>query len=99
MALFGLAITLRGLRLSGEAVKLRSLRPVLLVCAGVLAFAFLVQPFGLILAVLALVFISCLGGWEFRLREVVALSFVLAALVAGVFVYALGLPFNIFWTR
>lgn len=98
LVLLGVVITARGLWLTGEAMKLKSLRPLLLVCAGVLAFAALVRPFGLVPAVLALVLVSSLGGREFRLRDVIVLALVLAAMVVVVFVYGLGLPYNIFWS-
>jgi putative tricarboxylic transport membrane protein len=99
LVLLGLVITVRGLWSSGEALKLTSLRPLLLVCAGVLAFALLVRPLGVVPAVVALVCISSFGGEEFRLREVIISSLVLAGMVVGVFVYGLGLPYNLFWAR
>jgi hypothetical protein len=45
-----------------------------------------------------LVVISAFAGWEFRLREVLLLSLVLAALVVAIFVIGLGLPFRL-WPR
>jgi len=88
LALLGLAIALRGLYVRGEAPTPLALRPVV-------AFALLVQSLGLVLAVFALVVISCLGGLDFRLREVAILYLVLAALALGLFVYGLGLPFKL----
>ena len=70
-----------------------------LVFAGVLAFAFLIRPAGLILALLALVFISSFRDWEFRIHEVAVLYLVLTAMALGIFVYGLGLPFKLFWNR
>jgi NADH:ubiquinone oxidoreductase subunit 2 (subunit N) len=95
LALLGLAIALRGLYVRGEAPTPLALRPVVLVLGAVLAFALLVQSLGLVLAVFALVVISCLGGLDFRLREVAILYLVLAALALGLFVYGLGLPFKL----
>ncbi len=90
---------LRGFWQKGEGIKILSLRPLLMVSGAVLAFAFLLKPAGLILAVLALVMMSCLGSQEFRLRDVVILFFVLAAIAAGLFVYTLGLPYPLFWSK
>jgi hypothetical protein len=46
-----------------------------------------------------LVFISCLGSREFRIRDAVILFFVLAAIATALFVYALGLPLPLFWSE
>jgi hypothetical protein len=93
LTLLGLAIGVRALWLSGESVKKWALRPLLMVLGSVFAFAFLVNTLGLVLAILALVVISCLGGGEFRTLEVGILFLLLAALSVGLFVWGLGLPF------
>ncbi len=98
LALLGLVIAARALWLSGEAISAWALRPLLLVLGAVLAFAVLVEPLGLVLAVLALVVTGCLGGSEFRLCEVAVLSLVLVVLAVAVFVYGLGLPFGM-WPK
>jgi hypothetical protein len=54
-----------------------------------------VGPLGLVLATLALVVISSLGGFEFRLREVFILYVVLVALAVGLFVYILSVSFRV----
>lgn len=99
LALLGVLVSVRGLGWRGEGIKVGSLRPALLICGAVLAFAFLIRPVGLVFAVLILVLISCLAGWEFRIREVVVLSLVLAVLAVGIFVYGIGLPLDLFWAR
>ena len=95
LALLGLVVSARFLWLSGEAMEPWALRTLLFVLGATLAFGFLIQPLGLFLTTLLLVVLSCLGGWKFRLREVAILSLGLAALAVGLFVYALGLPFNV----
>ncbi len=95
LSALGFIIMGRALWIRGEQMKSWALRPLLFVLVAVLAFAFLIRPFGLVLAILALVTVSCLGSWEFRLREAVALFLLLAAMAIGVFIYGLGLPFNV----
>jgi len=95
LALLGLAVTVRSFWLEGERASRIVWRPLLLVIGAVLAFSLLVEPLGLVLATLALIFMSCLGGWDFRMVEVTLLFIFLAALAAGVFVYCLGLPFKV----
>jgi putative tricarboxylic transport membrane protein len=97
LVLLGAVTTTRGLLSLGEPMSLKALRPLLLVCAGVLAFGVLVRPLGVVIAVVALVVIASFGGREFRPVEVIASSLVLAAMVVVVFVWGLGLPYNLFW--
>ena len=101
LLMIGGGIALRGIWLKGEGIKIKinSIRPLLMVSGAVLSFAFLLRPCGLILALLALVFMSCMGSREFRLRDGVILFFVLAAIATGLFVYALGLPYHLFWSK
>lgn len=70
LILLGFVITIRGLCLRDERVNIGSLRPLLLVSTAALSFGFLLRPVGLILATLSLVFLSCLGGYEFRICDV-----------------------------
>lgn len=95
VALLGFVIVARSLMGKVEEVQPLAMRPLVLVLGAVVAFAILVQPLGLLLGVLVLVVISSLGGAECRLRDVVILYFVLAAMAVGLFVYGLGLPFKV----
>jgi hypothetical protein len=51
----------------------------------------LLRPAGLIVALLALIFISSLGSGEFKLKEVLPLALGLCLLVLAVFIWGLGL--------
>lgn len=100
LALLGVLLSVRGLLGGrGEGIKVGSLRPPLLICGAALAFAFLIRPVGLVFAVVIVVLINCLAAWKYRVREVVALSLILAVLAVGIFVYGIGLPLNLFWAR
>ena len=50
---------------------------------------------GLVLAIMVLILLSCLGGEEFRLREVAVLLLALAGLAVGIFFYGLQMPFKV----
>ena len=95
LAFIGIAISVWALRSGGETIESWPLRPLLLVSVAVLAFAVLVRPLGLVLAVLVLVVTSSLSGSEFLVREVIGLFIVLAALSVIVFVYGFGLPWGV----
>ena len=99
LLMVGGGTAIRGIWLKGEGIKIKSIRPLLMVSGAVLSFAFLLKPCGLILALLALVFFSCLGSREFRIRYAVILFFVLAAIATALFVYTLGLSLPLFWSE
>ena len=98
LVLFGFIISLRSLWSDGKPVRLPTLRPLIMIIGAVVAFALLLKPLGLVLALLVLILISCLGGSQFRLREVAILYIVLALIAVTFFVYGLGLPFNLWPT-
>jgi hypothetical protein len=95
LALLGLITAVRAVWLNSEPIEPCALRPLLLTFSSILAFGIILDPFGLVLAVLTLVWLGCLGGQEFRLWEVTILGIVLTALVLGIFVYGLGLTFKV----
>lgn len=70
-------------------------RALWIILAGTVAFGYLLKPLGLVLATVVVVVVSAWGGHEFKLREVIILTVVLAIFGVAVFVYGLGLPMNI----
>ncbi len=96
LGLLGIGISARSLLgTKGDSVTGWALKPLLFILGGVLAFAFLVDRLGLVLAILVLILLSCLGGEEFRLREVALLLLVLVGLAVGIFFYGLQMPFKV----
>ena len=89
---FGAVIAIKGALTEGEKLTRWYFRPLLLVCAGVMAFAFLIENAGLPAAIITTVIIAALGGQEFRWIEVVLLAIGIAVGAAAIFVYGLGLP-------
>lgn len=81
--------------MSGQAtIEAGEARP-FMVLAGVVAFALLVRPLGLLLAVAATIAITALASRESRPVEAAALSLVLMLAAAVIFVWGLGLPFSL----
>lgn len=70
-------------------------KPVYVITLAVIAFGYLLKPFGLVIATGILIFASAWGGHEFKAREVAIIYVVLTVCSIGAFVYALGLPINI----
>ena len=95
LTLLGVIISVRGLWPAKERLDAWRLRPLMVVVCSVVAFGLLVKTIGLILSILMLILTSFAAGLELRVREVVALFLVMVTLVAGLFVYLLELPFNL----
>lgn len=95
LAFLGALVLIDSLAEAGPPVAKFHFRPLLFLLVSSLAFAYLLKPLGLVLASIALVFISAYGGHEFKWKEVAILSVVLVIFSVLVFVKALVLPFPI----
>lgn len=95
LVFLGLLVVFDAIVEEGPDVAKFHFRPLLFIAASSLAFAYLLKPLGLVLASVALVFISAYGGHEFKWKEVAIMSVVLVIFSVLVFVKALALPFPI----
>ena len=95
LAFLGALVVLDSIVEKGPDVPKFHFRPLLFIAVSSLAFAYLLKPLGLVLASVALVFISAYGGHEFKWKEVAIMSVVLVIFSVLVFVKALSLPFPI----
>jgi len=89
----GLFILVKSLAVDGPKVDAFHFKPLLLVSGSVVAYGYLMQPGGLVVATVAAVIIGALGGEEFRWKEAAALTVVLVLFSWLVFVKGLTLPF------
>ncbi len=85
----------RSVVLDGEPLPRFHVLPLAIIAIAVCLFGALVEPFGLIVALAVLTVLSARAGPQFRLMETVALTVALIVFSVGVFVYALGLPLNV----
>lgn len=91
---FGLVLLGYSLKEDGVVPRL-GFRPFFWILAAVLTFAAAIESLGLVLATFALIIMSRLGEWDIRWREVLFLCAALTLISAGVFQYALGMPFHL----
>ena len=94
----GLVISIRGTfseKKSHEVIYRFALKKVVLIGIALLAFAFLLEPAGLWIALSVLVFISSFASEKRGIREALILTVVIDLLVAAVFVGAIGLEINL----
>jgi hypothetical protein len=92
LVLLGLVLLTRSFLRGGDTIGNLALRPLGLVLAGTLAFGLLIERAGFLLASIALVFAARFAERGFRPVEVSALALFLAAFMAAIFLYGLGLP-------
>ena len=93
----GLVISIRGTfseKKSHEIIYRFALKKVLLIGTALLAFAFLLEPAGLWIALSVLVFISSFASEQRSIREALILTVVVDLLVTAVFFGANGLEKN-----
>lgn len=93
--LLGLFTLIQSSRDGDKVIELGTVRPIVFIPAAVVAFSFLVQPLGVVVASISLIVVGSLAGWQSRLREVVFLCIVLTLLILCVFVYGLKLPLKV----
>ena len=96
LMVFGIFVLIRGI-LTSEKVRGRwGWKPLAFIVVSLVAFGYVMEHFGLIPALVVMFFIAAMGGHEFRWKEVAILTVVMSAFAVGVFVYGLGLPYQLF---
>jgi hypothetical protein len=95
LAVLGAIVLLGSFAIAGPPVPAFSYRPVILVSVGCVLYGYLMKPLGLVGATAALVYVSALGGHEFKWKEVTILYLILMAFSWLVFVKGLTLPFPV----
>jgi Tripartite tricarboxylate transporter TctB family len=95
LALVGAILVVRSFALSGEAVARIHPVPLMAIALGVVLFGVLVEPLGLIIAVMVATLMACLAGGQRRPLEIAALCVAMAVFSVGLFVLALRLPLQI----
>jgi len=92
LALIGLILVVRSFVIDGDAITRIQILPLAIIAAAVVLFGLLLQPIGLVLSLALVTVVSAFASRESKPLEVAALTCVLAAFAAGVFVYGLRLP-------
>ncbi len=92
----GAIIFLKGLVTTGEKMGAIAWRPVLLISAAATAFALLIDPAGLVAAMLAMIVLSGFAGHEFYLKEFIIFSVILVLMGVAMFIWGLGMPIKTF---
>jgi len=70
-------------------------RAMFVILIAVVIYGYALKPLGLVISTVILIVMSALGGHDFRKKEIVILTIVMALFSVFVFVKGLGLPFNL----
>ena len=98
LAVVGGIVTVTGLLAPGEPLGGYAVRGPVLVTTGIISFAFLIRPAGLVFASFLTFMISALASKETRWVESTIMAAALTTFCVVIFVYLLGLPFQL-WPR
>jgi hypothetical protein len=96
LLLLGVALVFEVARSTQQVVVRIPFRPILMVGLGVITFAYLVEPAGLVPATCALVVLGSLAESPFRPLTTACIAVVMSAIGVLLFVKALGLPLSAF---
>jgi len=97
LALLGLGSVIRSLTISeADILEPWPLAALAFVLGGVVGFGLLLQSAGLIAAAAVLILLSCWSRLRARPGETLLLAVALIALVAGIFVFGLGMPVDLY---
>jgi len=93
IAIMGLAILVRAILRPGssEPVATIEFRPILFIAAAIVIFGLVIDDFGIIAALAALIVIARFAGREGGPIELAMMVVVLIAVVVGIFVYGLNI--------
>ena len=94
----GLVISLKGTfsaKKPHEIIYRFDLKKLIILGAALLAFAFLLEPAGLLIALSVLVFVSSFAGERRSLKNALLLTFAIDIFVVVIFVGAIGLEVNL----
>lgn len=98
LALIGLTLAIRAfIHNRPDTIPRLYVRPVVAVTVAIVAFGFVLDRAGLVIATIVAVFLSGLGSAETRLWELALVAVGIAALASLLFVQFLGLPIPLWW--
>ncbi len=95
MIAFGLFVLIRGLKTAEKVQGIWGWKPLAFIGAAFVVFGWTMDRFGFIPALVAMFFLAALGGYEFKWKEVVILTVAMTLFAIGVFIYGLGMPYQL----
>lgn len=95
LGLSGIGVMVMGVLTDGPPIERYAIRGPVLVFLAILGFAAMIRPLGLVVASYVTFMISILGSSEMRWLESAIAAAAMTVFCVGLFVYLLGLPFQL----
>jgi hypothetical protein len=99
IVLIGLVLGVKALSIEGPPVERIPLRPIAVIIVCIVGFGVLIERLGVAITAAALVLLASYARPGAQPMESIALAVGLSIFVIGVFVYALGQPLPVWWSR
>lgn len=96
IVLFGIYLLVKGLRSSEKIEGGLSIRALIVLPIALALFGVLMERAGFVPALAVLIFMSAAAGPQFRFVEILLFTVFLTAVSVAVFVWGLGLPYQLF---
>lgn len=88
----GVLLCIKALLVDGPGIGNWAWRPLIMITLSIIAFALLVDRFGLIVTMLISMTLTALGTPQTRWREFAGFAVIMVVIGVGLFVYGLGMP-------
>ncbi len=93
---FGVVTLFKGLRFKVQIEEGWNWLALSLLMGALVGFGWTMERFGLLPALVILIFVSALAGREFKFTETLILIAVLSLMAVAIFIWGLGLPYSLF---
>jgi hypothetical protein len=97
--LIGIVVGIKALSIEGPPIERIPLRPIAVIVICIVGFGVLIERLGVAITAAALILAASFARPGASLKESVLLAAGMSIFVIGVFVYALGQPLPILWSR
>lgn len=91
----GVLLAIQAMLQDGPKLNAWAWRPLIMITLATIAFAFLVDSAGLVIAMIVSMTLAALGTHETRWPEFAMFSVLMLALGLGIFIYGLGMPIKV----
>ena len=99
IAIIGVVVGFKALAIAGPSIEPIQLRPVGFITVCIVGFGYLIEQLGVAIAAAALIVVAGYARRGANLTESILLAVGMSIFVVVVFVYALGQPLQVFWSR
>jgi len=91
----GVMLWIKSLIVEGPGLGHWAWRPLIMVTLATIAFALLIDPAGIVVAMLVSMTLAAFGTPETRWREFAIFTLIMLAMGLGLFIYGLGMPIKV----